>query len=160
MPRLRRLKELRPDFRCTLFAIPALCPPDWLASMPEWVELAMHGWTHDSVFECREWSKERMLRRMHEPIVEMYFVQGFCAPGWQISDGCYEALLEEGWWVADQHLEDARRPKKLKVYLYEEGHWHGHTHNVCGNGIEETWDALVAAVNSARRFEFASEAAY
>jgi predicted deacetylase len=90
--------------------------------------------------------------------VAEFFVQGFKAPGWQISDPCYQVLLERGWWVADQHLEDQRRPPGLRTYFYEDGNWHGHIQDVCGNGIEETWHELRDYVAGAASFEFASEA--
>jgi hypothetical protein len=66
--------------------------------------------------------------------------------------------LERGWWVADQHLEDNRRPAGLPTYFYEDGGWHGHIQNVCGNGIEESWGRLVEAVKGCSEFRFCSEA--
>lgn len=96
---------------------------------------------------------------LDEPIVQEFFVQGFKAPGWQISNDCYTVLLERGWWVADQHLEDGRRPAGLRTYFFEDGNWHGHIEDVCGNGIDETWPQVVEAVKSAPSFEFASEVA-
>jgi hypothetical protein len=88
------------------------------------------------------------------------FVEGWKSPGWQISAGTYRALNELGWWVADQHLEDHRRPEGLRTYFYEDGldRWHGHIQNVCGNGLQETWPVLLEAVTEAPSFEFVSEA--
>ncbi len=60
--------------------------------------------------------------------------------------------------MADQHLEDGRRPFGLRAYFYEDGGWHGHIDNVCGNGIEETWDTVVALVQGAEEFRWCSEA--
>lgn len=159
MDRLLALKDIRPEFRCTLFAIPGRSTDVWCGSLPDWIELAVHGWNHDSVYECADWSSHDLARALDSDIVQTYFVDGFKAPGWQISDACYQELLHRGWWVADQHLEDERRPPNLAVYFYEDGNWHGHIQNVCGNGIEETWDRLVEAVRSADSFEFASESA-
>ena len=99
-----------------------------------------------------------MERCMAQPIVRTYFAEGFKAPGWQISDDCYEVLRDHGWWVEDQHLEDGRRPP-MRVYFYEDGGWHGHIQNACGNGIEETWLQLREAVLTAPSFELASEVA-
>lgn len=156
---LHSLKAIRPDFRCTLFAIPGLCTPEWCEGIPDWIELAVHGWDHHSVYECAAWSRDDLARCLDSEIVEAYFVEGFKAPGWQISDDCYQELLHRGWWVADQHLEDARRPSNLAVYFFEDGNWHGHIQNVCGNGLEETWNHVVELVKSAPSFEFASEVA-
>jgi hypothetical protein len=155
---LRALRAARPDFRCTLFAVPARCDLGWCESLPDWIELAVHGWNHDSVYECADWTRADLARVLDENIVRDYFVQGFKAPGWQISDACYEELKARDWWVADQHLEDERRPP-MRVYFYEDGGWHGHIQNVCGNGIEETWGDLVGAVQDAQEFRFCSEAA-
>jgi hypothetical protein len=154
--RLYELKEIRPDFKCTLFAVPALGSPDFWASHPDWVELAVHGWDHHSVYECADWRYAKMDRLLAEPIIRLYFVEGFCAPGWQISDDCYRVLLDRGWWVADQHLEDGRRPAGLRTYFYEDGNWHGHVQNVCGNGLQETWGEVCEKVRNAPSFEFAS----
>ena len=157
--RLLWLRELRPDFCCTLFTIPGLCTPEWCESMPGWVELAVHGWNHITTEECAEWTRDDMAWCLDQPIVKDFFVEGFKAPGWQISDDCYAELLDRGFWVADQHLEDKRRPKGLRTYFYEDGGWHGHIGNVCGNGIEETWERVVGAVRGAKEFRFVSEAA-
>lgn len=157
MPAMLRLKEINPKFKVTLFAIPGKGDNKFWDSHPDWVELAVHGWKHDSVFECAQWSKTRMLQAILTKPDR--FVDGFKAPGWQISDACYEALLEEGWWVADQHLEDGRRPAGLRTYFYEDGNWHGHVQNVCDNGIEETWEQLVGRVRETETFLFCSEAA-
>ena len=160
LDRLRQLQEMRPDFRATLFAIPGLCTPAWCESLPGWVELAVHGWRHESNYECAAWTQDDMESCLDQPIVRAYFVEGFKAPGWQISDACYQVLHELDWWVADQHLEDGRRPAELRTYLYEDGHnWHGHIDNVCGNGIEETWPQVVELVEGAEEFRWASEAA-
>lgn len=159
LERLHELKQVRPAFRCTLFAIPGRCTAEWCRNLPDWVELAVHGWDHHSVYECAEWTAENLSDCLDNPLVQEFFAEGFKAPGWQISDACYGELLRRGWWVADQHLEDNRRPPKLAVYFYEDGNWHGHIQNVCGNGIEETWGKVVELVRTAPSFEFASEAA-
>ena len=157
LPWLFELKALRPDFRCTLFAVPGLGSDSFWADTPDWVELAVHGWVHPDPFECSRWNYGRMEALLDEPVVKDHFVEGFKAPGWQISDACYSVLLKRGWWVADQHLEDGRRPRGLRTYFYEHGHWHGHVQNVCGNGLQETWVQLREAVLNAPSFEYASE---
>jgi hypothetical protein len=161
MPYMHRLKEINPAFKVTLFAIPGLGNEAFWESHPDWVELAVHGWLHPDPYECSSWSYDRMMQLIDVVDDEYpWFVRGFKAPGWQISDECYEAIGDRGWWVADQHLEDNRRPKGIPTYFYEDGgdRWHGHTHNVCGNGIEETWGELSARVAAATDFRFASEA--
>lgn len=159
---LFELRRANHKFKCTLFAVPGRGSLEfwqkWKAV--SWVELAVHGWRHEKVDECIEWSEEQMLELMRDPLVESLFEKGFKSPGWQTSDGVYAALLKSGWWVADQHLEDHRRPAGLKTYFYEDGddRWHGHIQNVCGNGLEERWDELVERVAKADSFQFCSEA--
>ncbi len=159
LDRLEELKRLRPDFRCTVFAVPGLGSDDFWASVPRWIELAVHGWEHPDAYECVNWDRDRIGLLMDAAVVRRHFVNGFKAPGWQISNDIYQVLLERGWWVADQHLEDDRRPSRLRTYFYEDGGWHGHIQNVCGNGIEETWPQLKEAVMAADQFRFCSEVA-
>jgi hypothetical protein len=158
MPWMHRLKEINPAFKATLFAVPGLGSDEFWDSHPDWIELAVHGFMHPDPYECSEWSYERMEQAIGER--PSRFARGWKSPGWQSSDAVFECLDDYGWWIACQHLEDARRPSSLKTYFYEDGddRWHGHTHNVCGNGIEETWKELSERVASATDFRFASEA--
>lgn len=156
---LHELKLINHLFRCTLFAVPGQGSAGFFAGLPDWLELAVHGWQHPDPYECAGWDEDRMRQLLHEAVVQDHFVRGFKAPGWQISDDCYRVLLEEGWWVADQHLEDRRRPAGLPTYFYEDGEdrWHGHIQSVCGNGLEETWGELSDRVRAAPSFRFVSE---
>lgn len=150
------LREANPSFRCTLFAIPALGTTSFWESVPDWCELAVHGFLHPTPRECEHWSAERMREAIADKPER--FVEGFKAPGWQISDGCYEALTEADWWVADQHYNDGRRPAGLRVHCLDDGdHWHGHIQNVCGNGLEEKFPALLSRVRAAEEFQLVSE---
>lgn len=155
---LSRLKEANPAFKATLFAVPALGSAAFWDSIPDWLELAVHGWRHETPVECIDWPREAM-----EGVIASKpaaFVRGFKAPGWQISDGCYEALDEAGWWVADQPYNDDRRPAGLRVHRLGDGdHWHGHVQDVCGNGLAECFDVLLARVRAADSFQFISEVA-
>lgn len=154
---LWELRETNPRFRCTLFAVPGLGSDDFWVGVPAWCELAVHGWMHPDPHECSEWTAERMVDAIRTK--PDGFVNGWKSPGWQTSDGVYKALLEYGWWIADQHIEDDRRPEGLRTYFYEDSpdRWHGHCHNVCGNGIEETFPELRDRVRSATHFEWVSE---
>ena len=153
---LMGLREANPEFRCTLFAVPGLGSEEFWAGVPEWCELAVHGWLHPTPFECAEWDAGQMRSLIARK--PYGFVDGFKAPGWQISDGCYEALHEAGWWVADQTYNDERRPTGLRVHRLHDGdHWHGHIQDVCGNGLEETYPQLLARVRAATSFELVGE---
>lgn len=167
---LDKLHYANPNFKATLFAIPAEMTIellDWCKANEGWIQLAVHGWKHTSNYEASEWTKEQMLEVMHHPLVQEYFVKGFRAPGWQISNGCYEALLEEGWWVADQSYQNEKRPKELKAYVNHNGvftvndeevpAWHGHVWNCVGNGIQETYDEVERLVKNATEFKFVGD---
>ncbi len=156
MTRLYQLRELRPDFKCTLFAVPGRAFPPYWNSFPDWIELAVHGWTH-SPLECADWTVDDFAFVIHHKPER--FVDGFKAPFWAISDGCYEGLQAAGWWVADHPMNDSRRPEGIRSNVLDVGpeHWHGHIGNDCGNGIEETWDHVCALVEAAASFEFMSE---
>lgn len=153
---LNKLHETNPKFKCTIFAIPARCTNEFLESLPEWIEIAVHGWSHPTPTECQNWTYERMNKLLDEPVLK-YFKKIFKAPGWQISDGCYQALLERDYIVADQQYNTDRRPEGLKVYELGENSWHGHIQNVCGNGIEETFNTLVERIKGETDFRFVSE---
>ncbi len=158
LPRMRMLKEINPAFKVTLFSVPGLGSEEFWRSHPDWVEIAWHGWLHPDPRECEHWTYERMDEWFAEPVVACRTTDGWKSPGWQISDDTYRWLLDHGFWVADQHLENGRRPAALRTYFYEDGGWHGHVQDVCGNGIAETWEALCEAVRDETEFRFASEA--
>jgi hypothetical protein len=160
---LQALRDANPTFRCTLFAIPALGSDEFWASVPEWCELAMHGWAHPDPWEAVNWSYERALEVLWSRPAR--FVEGFKAPGWQVSDGTYRALRDEDWWIADHWDNDGRRPEGLRAHVISRAagagndpeHWHGHIGNTCGNGIEETFETVLARVRNADSFQVMSE---
>jgi hypothetical protein len=154
-----KLKRINPAFRCTVFAVPGCGSDDFWSSVPDWMELAVHGWEHPHPWEALKWSYKQTCEVLDHSNVRKHFVQGFKAPGWQISDATYKALLDRGWWVADMAYNDARRPAGLRVYKLGPDSWHGHIQNVIKyeNGLEETFDRLSVAVEKADSFQFVSE---
>jgi len=160
---LETLREANPLFRCTLFAIPALGSTSFWDAVPDWCELAVHGWAHPDPYECADWTEEQTLDVLFS--VPGRFVDGFKAPGWQISQGAYAALAEAGWWVADHWDNDHLRPDGIRAHVISRAagagidpdHWHGHIGNVCGNGIQETFPELLRRVREATSFEWVSE---
>lgn len=157
---LQQLRDANSQFRCTLFAIPALGSEEFWDSVPEWCELAVHGWEHPHSREAEHWTYDEALTVISRK--PQRFVRGFKAPGWQVSDDTYEALRFVGWWIADHWENDSRRPRGILAhvirpdYLASE-HWHGHIPNVCGNGIEETFPQLLSRVEAAESFDLISE---
>ena len=165
---LVQLRDANPLFRVTVFAVPAYCPAGFLDALPDWIEVAMHGWDHGGpacmdAREAEDWSYEQAVDVLLAAPAR--FVQGWKSPGWRISDGTYEALASLGWWVADHYENDHRRPHGIRSHVITEAaasgadpaHWHGHISDVCGNGIAETFPALLERVRAEESFEWISE---
>lgn len=182
--KLDELHLLNPAFKVTLFAIPGEMTWEmagWVLANKSWVELAVHGFLHTSNYECEKMTYEEFNENMDDVLAfwEPYFVKGFKAPGWQISDDIYRWLDDNGWWVADQDYNTKRRPIQLPAYINRDGNffahkaifdadglpqdwteipaWHGHTWDCVGNGIYETFDQVAKLVDSTTDFKFVSE---
>lgn len=160
---LDKLHIANPKFKATLFAIPGEMTPEilrWSEANNSWIELAYHGFFHSSNYECEKMTYDEFNEHMHSSYVhrcEPYFVKGFKAPGWQISNDIYEWLYDNGYWVADQPANNDRRPKNLPVYLLNEDSVHTHTWNCVGNGVYELFDELLEKVKNTEEFFFVSE---
>lgn len=159
---LQQLKDANPEFKMTAFAVPAYCPDEFLEELPDWIEVAAHGFHHggrdcNDPFEAAHWTYEEtrtVLDRLHPRFVKLWK-----SPGWQISDGTYLALVDYGWAVADHPNNSLRRPAELKAHVAGgPDHVHTHVQNVCGNGLEETFGSLLELVRNATEFQFVSEA--
>jgi hypothetical protein len=147
---LEHIKARIPGFKITLFTIPGLSSPAFLESVRrayDWIDLCPHGRFHPTNYECLQWTADdaRTYLLWLKWTFGDLFSKGFKAPGWQISNGCYEALEEHGYWCADQSYNDARRPPSLKAYpLDAPNKLHFHVQNTCGNGLEESMDRILA----------------
>lgn len=153
-----------PSFKATLFTIPDEMTRellDWCQANQGWIELAVHGIKHTSNYECAEMSYNEFDGLMSDfdrsEMIDQHFVKGFKAPGWQISQGIYEWLHDNDWWVADQPYNDERRPKGLKVYKIDENALHTHTWDCVGNGVYEKFDEIIERVKYETEFKFVSE---
>lgn len=165
------------NFKVTLFAIPSEMTYellDWCKANSGWIELAVHGFSHSSNYECDKMSYEEFALNMekYEDMFEGYFAKVFKAPGWQISDPCYEWLADNDWAVADQSYNDSRRPRVIPAYVNHNGEffayptgeqgnkipaWHGHTWNCVGNGIYESYNEVESLISGVEDFQFVSE---
>lgn len=159
---LHELKGLNPNFKATLFTIPGYVTTEilgWAHANRDWIELAWHGFYHFSNYECEKLTYEEFDRSMSgfSRIYGDFFVKGFKAPGWQISADIYKWLLDNGFWVADQEYNDARRPEKLKVYKVNDQSVHTHTWDCVGNGVYELREKLIEEVKSTKDWKFVSE---
>lgn len=136
---LLALKKAIPSFKATLFTIPGLCTMDFLDLWKrlDWVSIVPHGLYHTTSRECQEWSYSFSKDYLND-IESLGLEHGFKAPGWQISDGMYQALLEKGYWVADQTYNNHRRPTSLPVYLLDSANKiHGHLGHLGGINANE-----------------------
>lgn len=159
---LLKFKEANPAFKATLFAIPGEMTLElarWAERNSDWIRLAVHGFLHNSNYECETITEEHFGDKMAEfhSMIGPFFVQGFKAPGWQISSDAYRWLYDNGWWVADQEYNDMRRPIGLKTYKVGENSMHHHTWNCVGNGVYEQYDYIMDRIKDETDFKFVSE---
>ncbi len=138
-------KAKYPKFKITLFTIPNKTSEKMLSLIGgrhyDWIEFAMHGWDHDSNYECWEWDYEKTKilaeRALHRvsPIRLEYFRHIFKAPGWMITgnekgegsgyplqshnklaadnQAVYKALRDMNFIVFDRHYNKQFRPEDL-----------------------------------------------
>lgn len=171
---LDKLHYANNNFKVTLFAIPGEMTAElavWCKANNGWVELAVHGFFHSDNWECEKMTYDEFDKKMQffKPMLDEYFVKGFKAPGWQISQDVLEWLHDRNWWVADQSYNDSRRPKSLPAYVNNSGTFyvqdkdlkftgiHTHTWNCVGNGVYELYDQLVEQMGDETEFRFISE---
>lgn len=121
-------KAKYPKFKITLFTIPNKTSGEMLNFD---FEYAVHGWDHDSNFECYGWDYEKaitLLKRVHPAYKKI-----FKAPGWSITpdnngypsapedpitkdpQAVYRALKDLDFIVIDRHYNKPARPEGLKV---------------------------------------------
>lgn len=137
---LFQIRAKVPGFKASLFTIPGLCSDAFLDEIRkiEWIRMYPHGWLHSTPRECQHWSYMDSIDYLTK--IERYgFGKVFKAPGWQISDGMYNSLLERGYMVADQAYNDSRRPSGLPAYILDSGEKiHGHIGNMGGENMNST----------------------
>lgn len=145
---LFQLRAKVPGFKVNLFTIPFRCSRKFLQDVRklEWINMIPHGWHHNSSRECEHWSYEESALYL-DLIAPLGFTRGYKSPGWQTSDGLFQALAERGYWVADQAYNNHRRPPELRAYILDEP-WkvHGHIGHLGGhnaNALELIYDDLL-----------------
>lgn len=103
----------------------------------DWIDMIPHGFLHPTPREAEHWTYEEAYWYL-EDFMYRGFTKGFKAPGWQISDDTYRALVDLGYWVADQAYNNDRRPKALKAYILDSGNKiHGHIGHMGGHNTNE-----------------------
>lgn len=158
---LLELKARIPGFRITLFTIPGLSSPAFVQSVRtkyDWIDLAAHGKFHATNYECLHWTCKQSREYLDwiEAVYGDLFTKGFRAPGWQVSDGLYQALDERGWWCADQAYNNARRIPGLRAYILDSPEkLHFHIGGTMDNELGKHMDALVELRD--REFQFVKD---
>lgn len=143
-------KSKFPKFKITLFAIPKKCSSALLEkySKLDWVEMAVHGYDHDTNREYENMAyADTELRMLASFALYPKFSKVFKAPGWQLSTDAMKWLTDSDWIVMDQHYNNDRRPEGLKTLVYADEPTeanrgamnivHSHTWDTMGNGIKQ-----------------------
>ena len=153
-------KAKYPKFKITLFTIPERTSKEMLRLLEPfikfqseesepWIELAVHGWNHESNFECFSWDYDRTMRLMERVENLWIYKKIFKAPGWTITpDYCgypadenaliskdkqavYKALTDRGYYIVDRHYNKPARPDNSKILCIDDQSKFVHMH---------TWD--------------------
>ena len=185
---LDRLISLYPTIKITLFTsalyerVPLFRDKEWCERVNKHinnnnVRLAIHGLYHD-VEEFKTKSKEDALLTLNiaESVFKtanLPFIKVFRGPHWGINKNSYEALIEFGYKAIYTHpdydyLIDLYPSIKSVIYNWNVKDvdctardlviGHGHTQNVCGNGIQESFTRICNFINIHKpEFLFADE---
>jgi len=128
-------KAKYPKFKITLFTIPNKISKEFLELIAlhfDWIRLAIHGWDHDSNYECWGWDYEKT-KVLMQRIDNHRYQKIFKAPGWTITDkysgytatselpiskdpqGVYRALMDLDFIIFDRHYDKPARPEEAKI---------------------------------------------
>ncbi len=161
IPKLKELKLLLPKLKVNLFTIPDQTPLSLIyeALINDWIQLIPHGVTHSDNYEFSELSGKETYEKISSISDWPYYIRGFKAPGWQISNEAIKTLRDLEFWIAVQYTDGRMNnhpdgpfqpeiPDSVRSYAMNElpeGYQsiHGHCQNVCGNGLEELWPELI-----------------
>lgn len=184
---IQRFVDRFPNIKISLFSTPihSYLPYrddlNWCNSVRKLIEsgnihLAVHGIYHDSEeFKHKNFANACYSLKMAEEEFEkssLPFVKVFRGPHWGINNETYAALECLDYTHIYTH-EDYRHlitpERKIKSVIYN---WnlkdeapdldlliaHGHTHSVCSNGIQETFDKVSTFIeNNNPSFRFVNE---
>lgn len=128
---LEDLKVAYPNFKVTLFAIPARCSQATLQHVAQlnekygkFIALAPHGWRHTRG-ECYAWTSEEAIAKIKAAAAMGIDAPLFKAPAWLLDGETYHACEELGYTVYN--------PGHLGIT----NHVHGHLSNTTGNYIKD-----------------------
>jgi predicted deacetylase len=131
------------------------------------VRLAVHGLVHSPCEEFKHKNKDETLLALNiaEAIFKtsnLDYIKIFRGPHWGINEYTYESLIQLGYKSIYTHVDYINlvdKYKEIKSIFYN---WnlkddftdiqneiiiaHGHTHNVCGNGISESLNKIISFI--------------
>ena len=152
------LKYQFPKFKVTLFTILGRWNLSLLKKIKsefDWIELAAHGWLHQTNDEVMGWTQAQWYHTLNKYEKTGLFVPVFKAPNWEMTRLGYHVLQEFGWAVAirKQHLDNL--PKGIKYYCFETNIYsvHGHTWTMPAHKKEGMFTGWSESTN----FEFVSK---
>ena len=181
-------KSKYPKFKITLFAIPGRTPNGFLDIVKcagnDWMEFAVHGWEHESNFECYGWDYEKTKALMQRIENTGKYVKIFKAPGWSITPGyngypasekdalysdptaVYRALTDMDYIIIDRHYNASVRPQNARIACIDcnPDIVHFHTWNVPStdpngrNGFQDVEERFGVPWDNETEFYFISEA--
>lgn len=131
---LFQLRAAVPNFRVNLFTIPGRCTQSFLTEVRklEWIDMIPHGFVHDTSRECERWTYQQSIEYL-DWVEQFGFTRGYKSPGWQTSNGLFQALADRGYWIADQAYNNDRRPPELRAYILDQPRCiHGHIGHLGG----------------------------
>lgn len=186
-------KAKYPKFKITLYTIPNRTSAFMVdlisrvnAGMYPWIELAVHGWDHESNYECWGWDYDRTQMFMNRLTPE--YNRNFKAPGWMITgtpDGkgsgyrtseanliykdyqaVYKALTDMNFIICDRHYNKELRPENAKIMCIDcnpdivHFHtWNMDTGDINGqNGFQQIEERFGVPWDQNTEFYFMSEA--
>jgi hypothetical protein len=176
--------SIKISFFCPPFlrSVPLFKDSDWCSKIRKFIEsgnvcLARHGLAHDQE-EFKHLDFDDALFRLKigdavHAVAKLPYVKVFRGPHWGISSTSMEALLESGYTHLYNHQDYEKLGEQYKSQIKVEYYnWnlkdeapddsflitHGHTHNVCSNGIEETFERVVSFIDTEKpEFKFVNE---
>lgn len=176
-------KAKYPKFKISLFTVPDRTSKEMLdlIGKHDWIELVIHGWNHESNFECYGWDYDKTRSLMER--ADRRYKKIFKAPGWTITPdyngypasetdliykdklAVYKALLDMGFMIVDRHYNKPVRPVSDKIICIDcnDEIVHMHTWPMMGtdkagrNGFEQVEEEHGVPWDNNTEFIFLSE---
>jgi len=125
------LKAIYPNFKVTLFTILGRWDVRLLRLVKTftWIELAAHGWKHQTNDETLKWTKRDWYHALNRYERTGLFTKIWKSPNWETSALGYHVLKEFEWAVAVRSSQIKNLPIGMKYYSFENNPFavHGHT---------------------------------